>query len=218
MYNYNKKFFNNIDTEEKAYWAGFIAADGNIRKDFLKMRIELNIQDYNHLEKFRQSIQGDNPIKESIRPKNHSCYIDINCKELCLDLNKIGITPKKSLTLDINFNLIREDLRHHFIRGYFDGDGSINNYTRNEYNYLEWELSFISSKKFLEDILKEIKKERKLYSCGNNYRICFKSKKDIQDIIEYLYNDATIYMDRKKIKTIEFIKALNDYQGATKNS
>lgn len=216
MYNYNKKFFNNIDTEEKAYWAGFIAADGNIRKDFLKMRIELNIQDYNHLEKFKQSIQGDNPIKELIRPKNHSCYIDINCKDLCLDLNKIGITPKKSLTLDINFNLIKEDLRHHFIRGYFDGDGSINNYTRNEHNYLEWELSFVSSKKFLEDILKEIKKERKLYSCGNNYRICFKAKKDIQEIIEYLYNDATIYMNRKRIKTIEFMKALNDYQGATK--
>ena len=214
MYKYNKQFFNSIDTEEKAYWAGFIAADGNIRKDFLKMRIELNIQDYDHLEKFRKSIAGNNPIKESVRPNNHSCYIDINCKEMCLALNDLGITPKKSLTLDINIKKIPKDLRRHFIRGYFDGDGSLNNYKRENHNYLEWELSFISSNKFLNQILKELNKERKLYSCGNNYRFCFKSKKDIFEIIEYLYKDATIYLDRKYEKVLKF-KALNDYQVAT---
>ena len=213
MYKYNKKFFNNIDTEEKAYWAGFIAADGNVRKDFLKMRIELNIQDHAHLEKFRKNIEGNNPIKESIRPKNHSCYIDINCKELCIALNDLGITPKKSLTLKINFDKIPLELRHHFIRGYFDGDGSINSYKRQDSDYLEWELSFISSKDFLTQILKEIKKEKKIYSCGNNYRICFKSKKDILEIIQYLYKDANIYLDRKYEKVLNF-KALNDYQVA----
>lgn len=214
MYKYNKQFFNNIDTEEKAYWAGFIAADGNIRKDFLKLRIELNIQDYSHLEKFRKSITGNNPIKESVRPNNHSCYIDVNCKEMCLALNDLGITPKKSLTLDINIKKIPKDLRRHFIRGYFDGDGSLNNYKRENYNYLEWELSFISSNRFLNQILEELNKERKLYSCGNNYRFCFKSKKDIFEVIEYLYKDATIYLDRKYEKVLKF-KALNDYQVAT---
>ena len=214
MYKYNKKFFNKIDTEEKAYWAGFIAADGNIRKDFLKMRIELNIQDYSHLEKFRKSIEGNNPIKESIRPNNHSCYIDVNCKEFCLALNELGIIPKKSLTLHINFELIPKELRNHFIRGYFDGDGSINKYQRENKEYLEWEISFISSEAFLKQIIEEIKKERKFYSCGNNFRMCFKAKQDIIDIIDYLYNNATIYMDRKIEKAKEF-KALNDYQGAT---
>lgn len=214
MYKYNKKFFNKIDTEEKAYWAGFIAADGNIRKDFLKMRIELNIQDYSHLEKFRKSIEGNNPIKESIRPNNHSCYIDVNCKEFCLALNELGITPKKSLTLHINFELIPKELRSHFIRGYFDGDGSINKYQRENKECLEWEISFISSEAFLKQILEEIKKEKKFYSCGNNFRMCFKAKQDIIDIIDYLYNNATIYMDRKIEKAKEF-KALNDYQGAT---
>lgn len=217
MYRYNKQFFNKIDNEEKAYWAGFIAADGNIRKDFLKMRIELNIQDYIHLEKFKKSIQGENPISKSIRPKNHSCYIDVNCKEFCLALNNLGITPKKSLTLNINFNLIPKELRNHFIRGYFDGDGSINKYFRKDSNYCEWEISFISSKKFLEQILEELNKKRNFYSCGNNFKICFKAKQDIEDIINYLYKDATIYMDRKYEKIKEF-KALNDYQGATINS
>lgn len=215
MYKYDKQFFNKIDNEEKAYWAGFIAADGNVRKDFLKMRIELNIKDYSHLEKFKKSIQGNNPIRENIRPNNHSCYIDMNCKEACKALNNLGITPQKSLTLKINFDLIPKQLRHHFIRGYFDGDGSINYYQRKDDKPLEWEISFISSKMFLEQILKEIKKEKKFYTCGNNYRICFCAKKDINDIINYLYKDATIYMDRKFNKAKKF-KALNDYQEATK--
>ena len=60
MYKYNKKYFEVIDTEEKAYWLGFIAADGNVRKDFLKMRIELNIKDKNHLEKFKKSLDTPN--------------------------------------------------------------------------------------------------------------------------------------------------------------
>lgn len=217
MYKYNRQFFNKIDDEEKAYWAGFIAADGNIRKDFLKMRIELNIQDYSHLEKFKKSIQGENPIIESIRPKNHSCYIDVNCKEFCLALNNLGITPKKSLTLKIDFDLIPKELRNHFIRGYFDGDGSINKYLRKDKDCYEWEISFISSKDFLNQILEELNKKRNFYSCGNNFRISFKAKQDIEDIINYLYKDATIYMDRKIEKANEF-KALNDYQGATINS
>ena len=216
MYKYDKQFFNKIDNEEKSYWAGFLAADGNIRKDFLKMRIELNIKDYSHLEKFKKSINGNNPIKESIRPNNHSCYIDVNCKEFCLALNELGITPKKSLSLKINFDLIPKELRNHFIRGYFDGDGSINKYQRENKKYLEWEISFVSSKMFLNQILEELKKEKNLYSCGNNFRVSFKAKNDIKDILNYLYKDATIYMDRKIEKAKEF-KALNDYQGATNN-
>ena len=47
--------------------------------------------------------------------------------------------------------------------------------------------------------------------------MCFKAKHDIEDIINYLYKNATIYMDRKMEKANEF-KALNDYQGATINS
>lgn len=68
-YNYNRRFFQNIDTEEKASWLGFIAADGNVASAMNTSRIELNIRDKDHLEKFRKSILGDMPIKESIREK-----------------------------------------------------------------------------------------------------------------------------------------------------
>ena len=214
MYKYDKNFFEQINTEEKAYWAGFIAADGNIRKDFHKVRIELARKDRDHLFKFRKAIDGNNPIKDYTRFNNYSTYIEVNCKKMCEDLNKIGITPNKSLTLNIDLTQIPKDLTHHFIRGYFDGDGSLNSYQRKNTNYLDWELSFISTKIFLNKILKELELNKALFYCGNNYRFCLKSKKDIYKCLIYLYKDAHIYLDRKYDKMLKFL-ALNDYQVAT---
>lgn len=155
------------------------------------------------------------PIVEKERLKNnHSCRIDVNCRELCEDLNQLGITPNKSLTLNVDMERIPKNLRHHFIRGYFDGDGSLNCYQRENATYLEWELSFISSEIFLNEILVELDKKRKFFSCGQNYRFCFKSKQDIYEVLSYLYADATIFLDRKHEKMQEFM-ALNDYQMAT---
>lgn len=210
MYKYNKNFFEIIDTEEKAYWLGFIAADGNIRKDLHKMRIELNVQDKGHLEKFRTAINGNMPIKEWTRQKNRSCYIEVNSVKLCTDLLQYGITPNKSLTLDIFFEKIPIELQHHFIRGYFDGDGSLNMYKKDGYEY--WEINFIGTKKFLTYIMNFFNKKHKISTCGNNFRFNFKKGNDIKDILDILYQDATIVLDRKKEKYDKFI-ALNDYQG-----
>lgn len=204
-YNYDRSYFEIINSEEKAYWLGFIAADGNVAKKMNSMRINLNEIDKKHLEKFRESIKGNQPIKDSIREKNHSVYIDMNSNKVCKDLFKYGITPKKSLTLDINFKLIPQKLIHHFIRGYFDGDGSINVYRRPPYYYDEWELSFISTKKVLLAFQEFIGISHKLYSCGNNYRFCYKSKKDIEKAILYMYDNANIYLDRKYEKIQEFL-------------
>ena len=212
MYKYIKNYFENIDTEEKAYWLGFIAADGNIRKDFHKLRIELNIKDIRHLEKFREALFGNMPIKEWVRYKNHSCYIEINSVQMCKDLLKYGITPNKSLSLKIQFDKIPEHLISHLIRGYFDGDGSLNMYEKDGYEH--WEISFIGTKHFLNYIMNFFNKRHTISTCGNNFRFNFKKGEDIKDILDTLYKNATVYLDRKKEKYQEFI-ALNDYQGTS---
>lgn len=212
MYKYNRNFFESINTESQAYWAGFIAADGNVRKDFLKMRIELNIKDKNHLFKLREDIQGDMPIKESVRTNNHSCYIDLNSIDICKDLNKLGITPNKSLSLDINFNLIPVSLISHFIRGYFDGDGSLCHTVMD--GKIRWQVNFIGTEKFLKDIMFYIQKEHCISTCGSNYRFNFSKFEDVKDITDFMYKNATIYLDRKYEKYLEF-SALNDYQAVS---
>ena len=203
-YHFQRDYFKVIDSEQKAYWLGFIAADGCVGTHMNTVRIDLKSTDKTHLEKLRSSIHGDQPIVSSHR--GASCYLDMNSKDMVQDLIRYGITPNKSLTLDINFDLIPFDLLHHFIRGYFDGDGSINYYTRAPYWYDEWELSFISTAKVLLKFQELFNKPHKLFACGNNFRFCYKSKQDIKEVLEYMYQDATIYLDRKYEKVLNFLK------------
>lgn len=211
-YNYNREYFKVIDTEDKAYWAGFIAADGNVRRDLNKMRIELNIKDIHHLEKFRENLNGNMPIRECERYKNHSCYIEVNSVQICKDLNKIGITPNKSLTLDIDFSQIPNELIHHFIRGYFDGDGSISHTVQD--GIIRWQVSFIGTETFLNKVQFYLNKRHQLSTAGSSFRFGFTKFNDVKDITNYMYKDATVYLDRKYEKFLEF-DALNDYQAAS---
>lgn len=175
------------------------------------MRIELNIKDKRHLEKLRKALKGDVPIKEWIRPKNHSCYIEFNSVKICKDLVKYGITPNKSLTLKIDFEKIPIELQHHLIRGYFDGDGSLNMY-KDEEGYEHWNINFVGTQHFLNYIMKFFNKNHQLSTCGNNFRFNFCRGQDIEDILNILYKDATVVLDRKKEKYDSFM-ALNDHQG-----
>ena len=99
---------------------------------------------------------------------------------------------------------IPEKLIKYFIRGYFDGDGSLNLYESRGYE--EWELSFIGSKKTLNYFIDFFGIRKNLYSCGNNFRYCYKSKKDIKKVLETFYNDDKIYLDRKYSKVQQFMR------------
>lgn len=135
---FNEHVFDVIDTEEKAYWLGFIFADGYIssHKDGKKLiyRFELTLgeEDKTHLDKFNVFMEHrDNNVKlKPIKYKDtyrNSYRWTVNSKHLWETLNNYGCTPKKSLTLTFPDVSIFTDkhLIISFIRGYFDGDGCI---------------------------------------------------------------------------------------------
>lgn len=62
-YQYDKYFFYNIDSSEKAYWLGFITADGYVNEDRKFLQIHLQWSDHKHLEKFLKVIQAESRIK-----------------------------------------------------------------------------------------------------------------------------------------------------------
>src|SRR5690606_21393784 len=135
-YNFNESFFETIDTEEKAYWLGFIAADGNINdrgeNKSKSLHIGLSFKDKNHLLKFMININYSHlliEIKERIinLKKRRYVRLNLNSKKMYNDLLDKGITPRKSLTLKPPKN-VPKDLVRHWIRGYFDGDGSVHIY------------------------------------------------------------------------------------------
>jgi hypothetical protein len=171
-YHYNIKFFSCYDPIS-AYWAGFIAADGYIRKNRAALHIKLKKNDYSHLLKFCTAIDYNNLPK--IAKNNKYCYIDASGKWFIDDLRtNYKLAPNKAFNVNISEDIPSKYLSH-FVRGYFDGDGSISWSTTSC-------ISFTSASTMILDQLRLIFK--------NKLKIKIKSKNDVPPIF---YNKAISY-------------------------
>ena len=184
-------YFSNIDTEEKAYWLGFLYADGCVHSN--NYEISINITDKEHLQKFQQAIGAINHRIVETQDKRFSAarplyQFSIKDKQLHADLIKWGCVPQKSLILDKIPNIPR-DYVPHFIRGYFDGNGSLH-YLQGTNNF---RISFTSSSKlFLDDIQKELQTKLSIgQSKGNTYQLQISGRKQVERILCYLYQNST---------------------------
>lgn len=116
-------------SSQSIYWAGFIAADGYLSKNGNCFSLSVAIKDIAHLEKFKENIEADNPIKKSIKRVENKeyiqCSISIYSQNNKLSLiNKFNLKNNKSLTLEFPKNLNEEQIDL-YIKGYIDGDGTI---------------------------------------------------------------------------------------------
>jgi hypothetical protein len=200
-YDANDKFFNKLNFVS-AYWAGFIASDGNLHKNCLS--ISLNQRDIEHLNKFKKAVNFKGPLHHV--GSNNSVAIQIFSKEIINTLTKKGITPNKSLTIsrvDIPKNLIS-----HFLRGVFDGDGSISGRDRSHVQF-----NIAGNKSFLEQIQKILICEcnlnkTKIYPLPSKaYKLQYTGSQ-IFRILNFLYSNSTkeIRLNRKYEKYLKFIK------------
>jgi hypothetical protein len=116
-YFFDYEFFNSW-SPEMAWVLGLIASDGCIHKGFHYWQITMS--DIDCLEQVAKLIKYDGPI--NLAP-HANCYIlKVNNTFMVRQLTKIGLTPRKSLTL--KYPEMPDDMNRHFIRGYFDGDGN----------------------------------------------------------------------------------------------
>lgn len=223
---FDETIFDCIDTEEKAYWLGFIYADGYISSPLAKglhkgknnysFEIALQLSDIDHLIKFNSFVKHNKiniitDTKDPIRPR---CRWNVKNKHLWESLNKLGCTPKKSLTLTFpNEDVFaRKSLIIPFIRGFFDGDGCLS-YTKSGYNNKVYpKCGFTGTKDMLENIEKILNKKSHFYKDtgfdktwnGITWQNWFNSN-DTIDIINKLYDNANIYLNRK-YKLYQFFK------------
>lgn len=202
-YTYNTSFFEIIDTEPKAYWLGFIMADGCVyerRPNVNTLILRLQARDKKHLQKFLKNISANHPIHYGKSENFILCSVHLNGKELASDLANYGIVPRK--THQTYFpNQIPEGLQHHFIRGLFDGDGCLHLKLNNSYFTLS------GTKKLLEKIQeiliekcqvnKSILQERNKDRECPTYALQYAGNKQVKKILDYLYKNATIYLNRK---------------------
>jgi hypothetical protein len=116
-----RDYFHTIDSDEKAYWLGFIAADGTVcitgRQHVV--RIDLQPRDLHWLERFRDTVA---PGMKITKHKERSYSVGIGSQEMVNDLIALGIRPRKSWSLE--WPNVPEAFVMPFLLGYFDGDGS----------------------------------------------------------------------------------------------
>lgn len=209
---YNREFLN-IDTQEKAYFLGLMYADGSINKDENKVTVTLKYEDRSLLEQLQQ-IFPFFTLKDRLKiTLNNKIYCELfkTDKQLKNDFVKNGCYPLKSNeNKDLLFiPNISEDLIHHFIRGFFDGDGSI--YPMKYRDLYRFEICS-SSEKFIEMIyeyfiknnikveLRKRDKDRNKLSKLDLFSVICHISVDLYKLKKLLYKDSIISMKRKKNK------------------
>ena len=212
-YTINENYFDNIDTQNKAYILGLLYADGYNSMNKQTIRLQLQESDYEILEKIRIEINSNKPLR-FIRCDNKIAsngYISKNMyqleffgKHICDTLDKLGMHQNKSLVLTFP-TFLKEELYSHFIRGYFDGDGSYC-YRQDPY-YGERDLVTLTS---TDAFCKDAKKIINIYSqamgggiydssCHNGITkvLSFSGKNQVNNLLNWIYKDAELYIQRK---------------------
>lgn len=213
-------FFNVIDTEKKAYWLGVLFADGNITKKASKSgQIIFSSKDKDWVEQFLLDV-GSNNSPNCEYQKVFKKYIwkaQITSAQMYNDLNNLGCTPTKTKTIRIP--ILEDELVHHFIRGYFDGDGTVGVY-KNLKNS-DWKIlksGFCSgSKEFIIDLLKILPVKNKTIKQSNECYITQHSLHDTLNLYNFMYENYTLCLNRKRQVFIDYLdtytprKRFNDY-------
>jgi len=199
-YKFNENYFEIIDTEDKAYFLGFIVADGSVNSTSNVVQITQKAPYI--LNEFKRYIDYEGDV---IKTKSRTTYdIKVSSFKMKQDLIKIGIVNNK--TRIIKYPSIPVDLESHFMRGVFDGDGCISlrtdkrdNQQRGQFNICSGSLEFIQE--YYNRLVKycDLSGKNKI-RCpkGSYYVIDWGGLSDIEKIYDFLYKDATVYLRRKK--------------------
>lgn len=221
-------FFEKIETELQAYLLGFIFADGCIWKDGLAFKIHINDIDIELFDYFK-IISPDAKIRyldgyeskalvrgRTVKNKS-SIELNICSKQLVGDLIKHGAVERKTYE-QLSIPEMPDDLIRHFIRGYFDGDGSFTwgatkpNSKNGQKNWSVRAHVMIDAK--TNNLLLEFQKYMANSGIMMNfnylkrddmYRLCCSSKKAILQVFDFLYKDTHYYLSRKFNKYSHYV-------------
>ena len=190
----NEKCFDKWN-EQSAYFLGVLYADGNLMSNQPIIQLGVHYKDIKMLLKFKDFLQTNYAISKSRQMR----IIKIRSQKLYNKLLGMGLSPRKSKTLTFP-DCIPISETHHFIRGYFDGDGCITSYST-KYRKNKKRVIIIGTKEFLTSISHFIGVPYSLVKRTNNncyalqysgqYALCF---------ADYIYKNANIFLKRKQQK------------------
>lgn len=199
-------FFDVIDTEEKAYWLGFITADGCVAKGHL-LTINLKAADAGHLEKLAVALSSDYPVRPSSSGKPCAGVVRWHANSIPLvhALGALGVTPRKSATA-VPWDG-PSDLMRHYWRGMVDGDGgmSLRTQRRDTKPNSQWVVYLCGSRACVEAFARwasEICGSRAQPRPTNHSKSCWEwvtgGNRMARLVVRELYGGCTVSLDRKQ--------------------
>lgn len=212
-YSVNDRFFNKIDTENKAYILGLLASDGYLCKGNT-VCIKLKEEDRYIVEFVRDCLAPTKPVfldKNIMRGKTFKSYkVEVCSDELCIALRKLGVVERKT-GKEIMPILPSKEMYKHFVRGYFDGDGSISK--RKGTGPAKSCQMYIccSSREFLVAMQKQlgfgnIYTEKR--STVDMHTLRFTSVESKLKLYNYMYINCTVAMKRKFVMYVEYVNTV----------
>lgn len=213
----NHNYFEKIDTEEKAYWLGFLYADGCVRKTKTgsQLILKLSVKDEDHLNLFKKNIQSEHKItyyknktisKKGTPSTSDSCIIRINSNKIVEDLISHGCVPRKTFTIDKPN--IDEKFYKDFIRGYYDGDGNFFYSEKTKVSAVTIVCASEKFRKFLIEIISKIHDIGIIHENSEKYFLKIVNIFGIVNFLDYVYKDSKTHLNRKK----EYYERYREYR------
>ncbi len=192
----DETFFQTIDTEEKAYFLGFLSADGFVDRNGRVFRLGLQLRDEHILHQMKAAMKSGHPIKDrkskaGFPGSGPQMFLAISSITLVSDLAKYGIVPGKSKTL--TFPDLPTDMERHFARGSFDGDGHIRIRPKRLF-------CFLGTEAFVDGINGAIHRHTGIrlskYPTPGVWRLS--GYGGSTDVLRWMYEGATVSLNRKR--------------------
>lgn len=217
FYPCNENFFDELN-EQSLYWLGFIATDGWVIKHNYTYEVHLKLahKDLEHLKLFKQDVESLSPIYDKIekhiagekgfsKDEYLSHGIRISSEKFFNRLADYNIVPNKTHIYTFPEQLKNHPDVRHFIRGCLDGDGWWREHRNNGKNYTtEIRVGMCGTPVFVREMFDIVKAKLDITSgsyyvrkSGKTADFEFCAKADVNKIVDYIYQDATIYLNRK---------------------
>lgn len=212
---FDKTYFEKINSHDKAYWLGFLYADGNLFGNSMQLRIA----DLGHLDKMKTHMKSEHKVNvnDGLKYPKTSKFA-ITSKLLAAQLRKLGIEERKSLTLKFpTEDQVPDEFIASFMLGCFDGDGSIGTYVPKE-GSRKWSFRFISTHDFCKKYNDILVRECDLFDSKiMKYKripdkdiweihICGVYSNRLERIYNFLYKNIDFGLKRKQDRFIDVIK------------
>lgn len=222
-YDLDEHYFDIIDTPNKAYIMGFIHSDGSNCLHKSTVSISLQEEDKDILERIRKELKSEKSLEYIDNTNKHDFgYTYKNqyrfvmfSKHICEQLNDKGIIPNKSLIIGFP-EWLDSSLISHYVRGVYDGDGSIYKAYRNE-NNIPITVTITATSSFCEKLAIICKDELNINagiydaSCHNGITKVFtlSGRNICKTFLDWIYKDADLYLQRKYMRYCEYYNINN---------